>query len=127
MIGGFQQSKNGSKKGVVFRTAGSAAPRRVASTCHLHPNGPEVNRSFFMSFPYVCPEPVLAKRSFIYINGSKRPFLLTGRSTYRSNARRQYRLNAAWQMKNGALVSEFSGVRNDDLPRQAQDKQAQRN
>jgi hypothetical protein len=61
------------------------------------------------------------------INGSKRPFLLTGRSTYQSNARRQYRLNAAWQMKNGALVSEFSGVRNDDLPRQAQDKQAQRN
>ena len=28
-------------------------------------------------FPYVCPEPVLAKCSFVYINGSKRPFLLT--------------------------------------------------
>ena len=26
-----------------------------------------------LSFPYVCPEPVLAKSSFLYINGSKRP------------------------------------------------------
>ena len=30
-----------------------------------------------MSFPYVCPEPVLVKCSFSYVNGSKRPFLLT--------------------------------------------------
>jgi hypothetical protein len=28
------------------------------------------------SVPYVCPEPVLVKCSFLYINGSKRPFLL---------------------------------------------------
>jgi hypothetical protein len=28
------------------------------------------------SFPYVCPEPVLVKSSFLYINGSKRPFLV---------------------------------------------------
>ena len=27
-----------------------------------------------MRFPYVCPEPVLAKCSFLYINGSKMPF-----------------------------------------------------
>jgi len=27
-----------------------------------------------LSFPYVCPEPVLAKCSFIFINGSKMPF-----------------------------------------------------
>ena len=27
----------------------------------------------FGSFPYVCPKPVLVKRAFIYINGSKRP------------------------------------------------------
>jgi hypothetical protein len=26
----------------------------------------------FLSFPYVCPEPVLIKCSFLYINGSKR-------------------------------------------------------
>ena len=31
-----------------------------------------------LSFPYVCPEPVLVKSSFLYINGSKRPFVLTG-------------------------------------------------
>ena len=28
----------------------------------------------FWSFPYVCPEPVLVKSSFLYMNGSKRPF-----------------------------------------------------
>jgi hypothetical protein len=28
----------------------------------------------FLSFPYVCPEPVLVKRWHLYINGSKRPF-----------------------------------------------------
>jgi hypothetical protein len=32
------------------------------------------NGIFFLSFPYVCPEPVLVKCSFSYINGSKRPF-----------------------------------------------------
>eukprot|EP01046_Picozoa_sp_COSAG06_P004796 COSAG06_NODE_207_length_20219_cov_8.734841_8_plen_223_part_00 len=31
----------------------------------------------FWSFLYVCPEPVLVKCSFLYINGSKGPFLLT--------------------------------------------------
>jgi hypothetical protein len=31
-------------------------------------------RHLFLSFPYVCPEPVLAKCSFLYINGSKMPF-----------------------------------------------------
>jgi hypothetical protein len=28
---------------------------------------------FFECFPYVCPEPVLVKSSFLYINGAKRP------------------------------------------------------
>eukprot|EP01046_Picozoa_sp_COSAG06_P020396 COSAG06_NODE_1490_length_9281_cov_6.074820_4_plen_121_part_00 len=38
--------------------------------------GPETVRktAFFLSFPYVCPEPVLAKCSFLYINGAKMPF-----------------------------------------------------
>ena len=31
-----------------------------------------------LSFPYVCPEPVLVKRSLLCINGSIRPFALTG-------------------------------------------------
>jgi hypothetical protein len=30
----------------------------------------------FWSFPYACPEPVLVKRSFLYIKGSKRAFVL---------------------------------------------------
>jgi hypothetical protein len=29
------------------------------------------NCRLFLSFPYVCPEPVLVKCSFLYINGSK--------------------------------------------------------
>jgi hypothetical protein len=32
-----------------------------------------------VSFPYVCPEPALVKSSFLYINGSKRPFFVTAR------------------------------------------------
>jgi hypothetical protein len=32
----------------------------------------EEKRTFFWSFPYVCPEPVLVKCSFFYIDGSKR-------------------------------------------------------
>jgi hypothetical protein len=31
----------------------------------------------FLRFPYVCPEPVLAKYSFLYVNGFKRPFSRT--------------------------------------------------
>jgi hypothetical protein len=42
-----------------------------ANAC-LRENGP-----FLVSFPYVCPEPVLVKCSFSYIYGSKRPFLLS--------------------------------------------------
>jgi hypothetical protein len=42
-------------------------PRRF----RLRKNGP-----FFECFPYVCSEPVLVKCSFLYRNGSKRPFLL---------------------------------------------------
>ena len=34
----------------------------------------ENGRLFFECFPCVCPEPVLAKRSFLCLNGSKRPF-----------------------------------------------------
>ena len=39
---------------------------------HLRTNGP-----FFECFPYVCPDPVAVQRSFLYTNGSKRPFLFT--------------------------------------------------
>eukprot|EP01046_Picozoa_sp_COSAG06_P076271 COSAG06_NODE_24256_length_668_cov_0.966608_1_plen_97_part_10 len=39
---------------------------------------PDEKRSLFLSFPYVCPEPVLVKCSSIYyVSGPKRPFLLT--------------------------------------------------
>jgi hypothetical protein len=38
---------------------------------------PEEKRCFGLSFPYVCPEPVLVKCSFLYVNGSKRSLLLT--------------------------------------------------
>jgi hypothetical protein len=31
-------------------------------------------RHSFLSFPYVCPEPVLAKSSFLYKNGAKMAF-----------------------------------------------------
>jgi hypothetical protein len=49
-----------------FRTSSLAwdLARREAAT----------KRSLFECFPYVCPEPVLVKSSFLYINGAKRPF-----------------------------------------------------
>jgi hypothetical protein len=37
---------------------------------HPHPH-PAETPLFFECFPYVCPEPVLAKSSFIYINGAQ--------------------------------------------------------
>jgi hypothetical protein len=43
--------------------------------------------SFLEWFPYVCPEPVLAKCSFLYINGSKKPF------------------SAGWEVGSGGLES----------------------
>ena len=39
-------------------------------------------RRLFLSFPYVCPEPVLVKRLLIYINGSKRRSPWVGFSGY---------------------------------------------
>jgi hypothetical protein len=32
----------------------------------------------FLSFPYVCPEPVLVKECILYINGPKMAVFLTG-------------------------------------------------
>ena len=40
----------------------------VVVSIHLRQNG------LFLSFPYVCPEPVLVKSAFLHINGSKSPF-----------------------------------------------------
>jgi hypothetical protein len=37
-----------------------------------------VENELFWSFPYVCPEPVLVKSSFLYINGSKSAVFLPG-------------------------------------------------
>ena len=41
--------------------------------CSQH-SYPLRENGLFSSFPYVCPEPVLAKISRLYTNGSKRPF-----------------------------------------------------
>ncbi len=40
-------------------------PLRARAQARLRENG------HFLSFPYVCPEPVLVKSSFLYINGEK--------------------------------------------------------
>ena len=46
--------------------------RIVATEICISPRGLSCrNASFFECFPYVCPEPVLVKRSFLYINGAK--------------------------------------------------------
>jgi hypothetical protein len=51
-----------------------AAVRAVRSSSCLQGEAvvtPKKNATLFLSFPYVCPEPVLVNRSFLYINGSK--------------------------------------------------------
>ena len=59
---------------------GLFADRQVAHTHTVVAGGLQCDSqvrktvSLFWSFPYVCPEPVLAKCSFLYINGSKMPF-----------------------------------------------------
>ena len=54
--------KGGGGGGVLRTVAVESLPRAA----DLRKNGP------FLSVPYVCPEPVLAKRSHLYINGSKK-------------------------------------------------------
>ena len=49
-------------------------------------------RHLFGVFPYVCPEPVLAKCLFLYINGAKMPFSRTIASAGTSRALLRYRL-----------------------------------
>jgi hypothetical protein len=49
-------------------------PGREARHRYLLPHRCVRKTASFLSFPYVCPEPVLAKCSFLYINGSKMPF-----------------------------------------------------
>eukprot|EP01046_Picozoa_sp_COSAG06_P032215 COSAG06_NODE_3202_length_5693_cov_3.420272_4_plen_125_part_00 len=52
--------------GFCYNMAQKSAPFPVASLASC-----EKCHSFFECFPYVCPEPVLVKCSFLYINGAK--------------------------------------------------------
>jgi hypothetical protein len=58
-------------------SAARGRPLARSSTCSRRRSCLRKNGPFFEWFPYVCPEPVLVKCSVLYINGSKRPFLLT--------------------------------------------------
>jgi hypothetical protein len=55
---------------LVSRVGGEADDERVAD--HLR-------QPSFLSFPYLCLEPVLVKRSHLHTNGSKLPFSHTAR------------------------------------------------
>jgi hypothetical protein len=56
------------------------------------------NATLFWSFPYVCPEPVLAKSSFLYINGAKMAFSYLYKSSVRS-------VSSTWSRHLEPLVS----------------------
>jgi hypothetical protein len=78
----LQQRRRESFLGACLARAGefSAArgrPPARSSTCSRRRSCLRKNGPLFEWFPYVCPEPVLVKCSVLYINGSKRPFLLT--------------------------------------------------
>jgi hypothetical protein len=62
-----KETRGGEKKGQPAMCGGTHRPKSLAT-----PPPPEEKRSLFECFPYVRPEPVLVKCSFIYINGSKR-------------------------------------------------------
>ena len=68
-------------RSILEDVAGERDDESVASDKHDHSGAHGVlfarKRHSFLSFPYVCPEPVLVKSSFLCIDGSKRPFLLT--------------------------------------------------
>jgi outer membrane protein assembly factor BamB len=54
---------------------GKSSPEMVivtGSDSYVYGALPIRKRYSFLSFPYVCPEPVLVKCSFIYVNGSKK-------------------------------------------------------
>jgi hypothetical protein len=94
-----------------------------------------MKRGLFLNFSYVCPEPVLVKRSFFqYINGSKRvAFLQVGSGTfsyvYPPNTKRELHLNNGFFFE-GRLrkhARTFVAMPNCAkiaiiLPRQARDK-----
>ena len=59
---------------VSYRVDPQLHPASVVSKAVSKDNTVLQENGQFLSFPYVCPEPVLAPRSLLYINGSKRPF-----------------------------------------------------
>jgi hypothetical protein len=63
----------------------------------------------FLSFPYVCPEPVLAKSSFLYINGFQC-------STFRCFAFNQHRCFAKTGSGQIRHVSKSQSVRRKTVP-----------
>jgi hypothetical protein len=56
-----------SRAAVHADTASRERSSRLASA-----RSPERKRSVFECTPYICPEPVLVKRSFLYINGFRK-------------------------------------------------------
>jgi hypothetical protein len=59
-------------KSSVFTSKKTSKPKKRFGSSHLRPETPS-----FYNFSYVCPEPVLAKRSFSAEIGSKRAFLVS--------------------------------------------------
>jgi hypothetical protein len=78
-------------------------PQRTVGA-HAHPPGHHVacNETplFFECSPCVCPEPVLVKCSFLNLNGSKRPLLLTCHAV-----RRRFRVVAVAGVRLVAVVA----------------------
>ena len=85
--------------------------RRNLRGLHARPRKRDVVRQqngvLFWSFPYVCPEPVLVKCSFLYIIGSNRPFCCRyAKDVYANQAGSS---NAGlWQLKNGSVLVSYA-------------------
>jgi hypothetical protein len=79
-VAAFSSSSNDDQAYSFLRDCvlGGGSSIHAPFTLRLHGTLFEKTATFFECFPYDCPEPVLVKSSFLYINGSKRPFVLTG-------------------------------------------------
>ena len=102
---------------VVFRAAGAECFAKAGGI-----GAPCGRTVLFWTFPYVCPEPVLVKCSFSYINGSKKAFSApaagvveryrtTGRSTtaaFLLRAKKTPSFFSSWEFVLRVFVSSLS-------------------
>ena len=96
----------------------------LKKTVFTHRVNPATKRYSFLNFPYVCPEPVLVKRSHLYMNGSQKDrfFTCDRRPWPAAQSLSGVRFPLA-PAQNGIFEPFIFSLKTIILPRQARDKQ----